>query len=224
MAFPEHALRIVDCDDIAVSALLLRPADARACYVCAHGAGAGMTHPFMHAVAHGLAQRGVATLRYQFPSMERGARRPDTPRTAHRTVRAAVAAAQAETGLPLVAGGKSFGGRMTSQAQADAALAGVVGLVFIGFPLHPPGKPSNERAAHLAAVDLPMLFAQGTRDELAEFARIEAVVHDLGPRATLLPIAHADHGFDVLVRSGRKPADVMAELLDGISGWIARIG
>src|SRR6476619_5021600 len=152
-----------------VSGLLLAPPDARACYVFAHGAGAGMAHPFMESVAAGLSERGIATLRYQFPCMERGSRRPDTPRLAHATVRAAVdEAARQLPGLPLLAGGKSFGGRMTSQAQAESPLPGVHGLVFVGFPLHPAGKPSDERAAHLSDVDVPMLFLQGTRDELAD--------------------------------------------------------
>src|SRR3954451_4353678 len=154
---------------VAVSALLVRPANARACLVLAHGAGAGMSHPFMETVATGLGDRGVATLRYQFPYMEKGSKRPDAPAVAHAAVRAAVdEAARRCPGLPLVAGGKSFGGRMTSQAQAIAPLPGVRGLMFLGFPLHPPGKPSSERAAHLAEVKIPMLFVQGTRDEFAE--------------------------------------------------------
>jgi predicted alpha/beta-hydrolase family hydrolase len=218
----ERALRVSDGTDISVSALLTIPADALACHVFAHGAGAGMNHPFMQAVAAGLARRRVATLRYQFPGMERGSKRPDSPQLAQRTVRAAAALARTATGLPLVAGGKSFGGRMTSQAQADAPLADVVGLAFLGFPLHPAGKPSNERAAHLSRIALPMLFVQGTRDALAESSRIESVVSALGARSTLLPIAEADHGFDVLVRSGRRPADVMNELLDGVASWIER--
>src|SRR5678816_485552 len=152
-----------------VSGLLLSPPDARACYVFAHGAGAGMAHPFMASVAAGLADRGIATLRYQFPYMERGSRRPDLPRVAHAAVRAAVdEAARRLPGLPLLAGGKSFGGPMASQAQAAAPLPGVHGLVFVGFPVHPAGKPSDERAAHLIDVDVPMLFLQGTRDELAD--------------------------------------------------------
>ena len=203
-----------------VAALLQRPPAATACYVLAHGAGAGMTHAFMADVAEGLAARGIATLRYQFPFVEQGSRRPDTPAVAHAAVRAACGLARAETGLPLVAGGKSFGGRMMSQAQALAPLADVAGLAFLGFPLHAPDKPSIERATHLADVRVPMLFIQGTRDKLAELSRLRGVVGDLGPRATLHVVEHADHGFEVLVRSGRKPAEVMAEVLDTLAGWI----
>lgn len=215
----DRPLTISDGSDLSVSGLLTVPPAARACYVFAHGAGADMHHPFMQTVAGGLAVRGVAVLRYQFPSMERGSKRPDAPATAHRTVRAASAAARAATGLPLVAGGKSFGGRMTSQAQALAPIDSVVGLVFLGFPLHPPGKPSEDRAAHLTDIGVPMLFVQGTRDKLAEWPRIETVVARL-PQATLMPIEHADHGFEVLVRSGRQAADVMAEMLDGAAAWM----
>ena len=209
--------------DASVSALLLAPTDARACYVLAHGAGAGMTHPFMGAAAQGLAARGIATLRYQFPYMERGSRRPDTPRVAHAAVRAAVVeAAQRLPGLPLFAGGKSFGGRMTSQAQADSPLPGVRGLVFLGFPLHPAGKPSDERAAHLFDVDIPMLFLQGSRDDLASLELLEPVVAKLGAKATLAVFADADHSFHVPVRSGRKDAQVLGEVLDALAGWLAR--
>jgi predicted alpha/beta-hydrolase family hydrolase len=209
--------------DASVSALLLAPADARACYVLAHGAGAGMTHPFMGAVAQGLAARGIATLRYQFPYMERGSRRPDTPRVAHAAVRAAVVeAAQRLPGLPLFAGGKSFGGRMTSQAQAAAPLPGVRGLAFVGFPLHPAGKPGVERAAHLAAVKVPMLFLQGTRDELADLALLQGVVQDLGDRATLHLEDDADHAFHVRARSGRSDAQVVQALAVALAAWCAR--
>ena len=209
--------------DASVSALLLAPTDARACYVLAHGAGAGMTHPFMGAAAQGLAARGIATLRYQFPYMERGSRRPDTPRVAHAAVRAAVVeAAQRLPGLPLFAGGKSFGGRMTSQAQAASPLPGVRGLVFLGFPLHPAGKPSDERAAHLFDVDIPMLFLQGSRDDLASLELLEPVVAKLGAKATLAVFADADHSFHVPVRSGRKDAQVLGEVLDALAGWLAR--
>ena len=209
--------------DASVSALLLAPTDARACYVLAHGAGAGMTHAFMTAVAQGLAARGIATLRYQFPYMERGSRRPDTPRVAHAAVRAAVVeAAQRLPGLPLFAGGKSFGGRMTSQAQAASPLPGVRGLVFLGFPLHPAGKPSDERAAHLFDVDIPMLFLQGSRDDLASLELLEPVAAKLGAKATLAVFADADHSFHVPVRSGRKDAQVLAEVLDAFAGWLAR--
>jgi uncharacterized protein len=209
--------------DASVSALLLAPTDARACYVLAHGAGAGMTHPFMGAVAQGLAARGIATLRYQFPYMERGSRRPDTPRVAHAAVRAAVVeAAQRLPGLPLFAGGKSFGGRMTSQAQAASPLPGVRGLVFLGFPLHPAGKPSDERAAHLFDVDIPMLFLQGSRDDLASLELLEPVAAKLGAKATLAVFADADHSFHVPARSGRKDAQVLGEVLDAFAGWLAR--
>src|SRR6266852_1611104 len=169
-----------------VSALLIRPTPARACFVFAHGAGAGMTHPFMEAVASGLGERGIATLRYQFPYMEKGSKRPDPPAIAQTAVRAAVAEAGRRcAGLPLIAGGKSFGGRMTSQAQAVAPLAGVDGLAFFGFPLHPAGKPSSDRAKHLADVHVPMLFLQGTRDSLAELKLLEPLVKNLGRSATL---------------------------------------
>jgi predicted alpha/beta-hydrolase family hydrolase len=213
-------LRVPLDDGQSVSALLQRPPSAAACYVLAHGAGAGMTHPFMAAVADGLAARGIATLRYQFPYVENGSRRPDTPTLAHATVRAACRLARAQTGLPLIAGGKSFGGRMTSQAQAIEPLADVAGLAFLGFPLHAPDKPSIERARHLAEVRVPMLFVQGTRDKLAELSLITGVVGGLGAGATLRLIDHADHGFEVLVRSGRKPAEVMTEVLDALAGWM----
>src|SRR5688572_23781802 len=181
-----------------VSGLLQAPADALACYVLAHGAGAGMTHAFMAAVAEGLAERSVATLRYQFPYMERGSRRPDSQKLAQATVRAAVAEASRRLpGMPLVAGGKSFGGRMTSQAQAASPLPGVRGLAFIGFPLHPAGKPSDDRADHLAQVTVPMLFLQGTRDELAGLELLQPVVDRLQPLATLQLFGDADHSFHV---------------------------
>ena len=204
-----------------VSGLLLAPGSAVACYMLAHGAGAGMTHPFMAAVAEGLAERSVATLRYQFPYMERGSRRPDSPKLAQATVRAAVAeAGRRLEGMPLVAGGKSFGGRMTSQAQAASPLPGVRGLAFIGFPLHPAGKPSDERAAHLAAIDVPMLFLQGTRDELASLDLLQPVVDRLHVPAALQLFADADHAFHVPARTGRKDSQVMAELLDVLANWI----
>ena len=203
-----------------VSALLLSPNAPRACFVFAHGAGAGMTHSFMETFASGLCERGIATLRYQFPYMEKRSKRPDAPAVAIATVRAAVTkAAEVFPGLSLVAGGKSFGGRMTSQAQAAAPLPGVRGLAFVGFPLHPAGKPSIDRAEHLAKVDLPMLFLQGTRDTLAEVTLIEPVVQRLGPRAALHLVEGADHSFHVLARSGRNDREVMKEILDAFPKW-----
>jgi hypothetical protein len=207
-----------------VSGLYLAPAKPIACYVFAHGAGAGMTHPFMEAVSEGLAERSVATLRYQFPYMEKGGKRPDPPKLAHATVRAAVAeAGRLAKGLPLIAGGKSFGGRMTSQARALEPLPGVVGLAFLGFPLHPAGKPSDERAAHLFDVKIPMLFLQGTRDTLAELTLLEPLVKRLGKRATLKLFDDADHSFHVPARTGRKDAEVRAELLDAFVAWIGEV-
>jgi predicted alpha/beta-hydrolase family hydrolase len=204
-----------------VSALLSRPSGAKACFVFAHGAGAGMTHPFMERVSAGLCDRGVATLRYQFPYMENGSKRPDAPALAQATVRAAVAeAARCCPGLALMAGGKSFGGRMTSQAQAIAPLAGVRGLAFLGFPLHPAGKPSEARAKHLKDVDIPMLFIQGTRDKLAETELLIPVVKRLGSLASLHPVLEADHSFHVLARSGRNDSEVMREIVDTLSAWI----
>ena len=180
-----------------------------------------MTHASMETVALGLGRRGIATLRYQFPYMEKGSKRPDAPKVAH----AAVGAAVAEAGrhfpaLPLVAGGRSFGGRMTSQAQALSPLPGVRGLAFLGFPLHPAGKPSSDRAKHLADVKIPMLFLQGTRDALADLGELEPVCKALGPRATLTLFADADHSFHVPARTGRKDADVMAEMLDKAAEWM----
>jgi predicted alpha/beta-hydrolase family hydrolase len=207
-----------------VSGLLELPADARCCYVLAHGAGAGMAHSFMASVAAGLAERRIATLRYQFPYMESGSRRPDAPALAQATVRAAVAAAaRLAPGLPLIAGGKSFGGRMTSQAQAAAPLAGVRGLAFVGFPLHPANKPSDARATHLADVSVPMLFLQGTRDALADLALLRPVVEGLGARATLVLFDDADHSFHVPARSGRKDADVRREMLDAFAAWAEQV-
>jgi predicted alpha/beta-hydrolase family hydrolase len=224
MAINAQALKIEIADKTTVSALLLRPEPARACYVLAHGAGAGMTHKSMEAVATGLAARGIATLRYQFPYMEKGNRRPDQPAVAHATVRAAVAeAARCCAGLPLIAGGRSFGGRMTSQAQAIAPLPGVRGLAFLGFPLHPAGKPSTDRAKHLAEIRIPMLFLQGTRDALAELQLLEPVVKGHGQTATLHLVGEADHSFHVLARSGRNDREVMDEVLDALAAWIAAI-
>jgi predicted alpha/beta-hydrolase family hydrolase len=208
-------------DARSVSGLLDMPARPRACYVLAHGAGAGMTHPFMTAMATGLAGRGIATLRFQFPWMELGAKRPDPPAVAHAAIRAAVAeAGRRAPGLPLIAGGRSFGGRMTSQAQAAAPLPGVRGLAFLGFPLHPAGRPSDARAAHLVDVDLPMLFLQGTRDALADPGTLRTVIARLGKRATLRPFDDADHSFHVPARSGRKDADIRREMLDALAAWV----
>ena len=204
-----------------VSGLLQAAHDARAGYVLAHGAGAGMTHPFLAAVAEGLAERGIATLRYQFAYMERGSKRPDAPRLAQTVVRAAVAEmARLAPHLPLIAGGKSFGGRMTSQAQAASPLPQIRGLAFLGFPLHPPGRPAAERGEHLLGVRVPMLFLQGTRDDLAEPALLGALVERLGPRATLKLLADADHSFHVPRRSGHTDAQITAELLDALVDWI----
>ena len=204
-----------------VSGLLQAPAKARACYVFAHGAGAGMLHAFMGSIAEGLAERGIATLRYQFLYMEQGSKRPDSPKVAHAAVRAAVLeAARKLPGVPLFAGGKSFGGRMTSQAQALSPLTEVRGLIFVGFPLHPPDKPSNERAKHLFDVNIPMLFLQGTRDEFAQLSLLEPLCTDLGARATLMLIKEADHSFHVLARSGRKDPEVRVEVLDTMAAWI----
>jgi uncharacterized protein len=203
-----------------VSGLLQLPPDARAVYVLAHGAGAGMKHPFMSAIATELAARGIGTLRYQFPYMEQGSKRPDPPALCHATVRAAVAEAGRLSGNSrLIAGGKSFGGRMTSQAQAATPLPGVLGLVFLGFPLHPPKKPSVDRATHLSDVRIPMLFLQGTRDELAELTLLEPITQQLGAQATLKKTEGADHSFHVPARSGRKDADILRELADSVAAW-----
>ncbi|HEX6740535.1 MAG TPA: alpha/beta family hydrolase [Sphingomicrobium sp.] len=215
-------IRIPVGDDC-VSGLLLRPDGARALYVFAHGAGAGMTHRAMESNARGLAARGIATLRYQFPYMEKGSKRVDPPKVAHAAVRAAVAeAAKLVRDLPLFAGGRSFGGRMTSQAQAEMPLPGVRGLAFLGFPLHPGGKPGIERAEHLQRVEIPMLFVSGSRDALAELDLLEPVVAGLGGRATLHLVDQADHSFKVAAKSGRTPADAEAEALDALAQWIAQ--
>lgn len=208
-----------------VSALYRKAPNASALLVLAHGAGAGMFHPFMEAMADLLAGSGVSTLRFQFPYMEAGARRPDRPATAHAAVRAAVErAAKLAPALPLFASGKSFGGRMVSQAQAVEPLPHVRGLVFLGFPLHPPvkppHKPSLERAAHLRDVHVPQLFIQGTRDALAEAGRLRRVVKRLGKRARLWPVKGADHSFGVLVRSGRTHEEVLREMAGVVAAWI----
>jgi predicted alpha/beta-hydrolase family hydrolase len=204
-----------------VSAILLRPENAWATYVLAHGAGAGMRHRFMESVARALAERGIATLRYQFPYVETGSRRPDPPGVLEATVRAAVARArELVPDLPLVAGGKSLGGRMTSNAMARRPLDGTRGLVFLGFPLHPARRPSVTRAEHLERVEAPMLFLQGTRDDLADLGLITAVCERLGPRSTLHVVEGADHSFAVLKRSGRTAAAVMEELAVTITDWV----
>jgi predicted alpha/beta-hydrolase family hydrolase len=219
-----ESVEIVLSDQQTVSGLLEVPSGARACTVLAHGAGAGMTHGFLESMAAELAERDIATLRFQFPFMERGAKRPDPAPVAHETVRAAVAtAARMLPTLPLIAGGRSFGGRMASQAQATSELAGVRGLAFLGFPLHPAKKPSVERARHLADVGLPMLFVQGTRDALAELSLLRDVADHLGPRATLQLIEGADHSFHVPARSGRTDADIRREIADVISRWIDQV-
>lgn len=224
MAAVAQDLQIKIAQQESVSGLLIQPPQPRACYVFAHGAGAGMTHASMATIATGLAERGIASLRYQFPYMEKGSKRPDSPAVAHAAVRAAVAeAARRCPSLPLLAGGKSFGGRMTSQAQAAAALPGVRGLAFFGFPLHPAGKPSSDRATHLADVAIPMLFLQGTRDALAELSLLEPVVKSLGAQATLHLLEGADHSFHVLKSSGRNDREVMEEALDAFAAWAGKV-
>lgn len=207
-----------------VSGLLQVPNGAVACFVLAHGAGAGMTHPFMAAVSTGLAVRNIATFRYQFPYMEAGSRQPDSPPIAIAAVRAAVArAGQHLPDCPLIAGGKSFGGRMTSQAQAEEPLPGVRGLAFLGFPLHPAKKPSIARAEHLSRVTVPMLFLQGDRDQLAERQLLEPLIKTLGNRATLNLVFDADHSFHVPVRSGRTDKHVLDGVLDDVAKWAAKL-
>jgi predicted alpha/beta-hydrolase family hydrolase len=211
-------------DKTHVSGLLLVPPKASACYVLAHGAGAGMTHPFLAAVAAELYGRNIATLRYQFPYMEAKSKRPDAPKLAQATVRAAVEeAARLTPKLPLLAGGKSFGGRMTSQAQAAEPLPNVRGLVFLGFPLHAAGNPSRERGAHLADIRIPMLFLQGTRDALADLNQLKPLIASLGKRATLKLFENADHSFHVPAKIGRKDSEIMAEMMDDFSAFAAKV-
>jgi len=211
----------IELEGSKVSGLLDVPENARACYVLAHGAGVGMKHSFMASVARGLAERGVASLRYNFLYMEEGRGRPDSPKVAQAAVRAAAnEAARALPGLPLFAGGKSYGARMTSQAQAEAPLAGVRGLIFLGFPLHAPREPSDDRAGHLSSVNVPMLFLQGTRDEFADLDYLKPLVQRLGPRATLELFDDADHSFHVPAKTGRNDAEVMRALLDNTAAWI----
>jgi len=221
---PAESVTITVDDAHRVSGLLQRPPGAKACYVLAHGAGAGMQHPFLAAVASGLHARDIATLRYQFPYMERGSRRPDPPDLCHAAVGAAVAEAAAlAPAVPLFAGGKSFGGRMTSQAQAASPLPGIRGLAFLGFPLHAPGRPSEERGEHLRDVQIPMLFLQGTRDEFAKLEVVEPLMARLGEHATLRLFDDADHSFHVPARTGRKNAEVMGDLTRALADWIERV-
>lgn len=213
-------LRIEITDRESVAALLMTSDDATCCLIFAHGAGAGMEHPFLAAMAAALVARGVATLRFQFPYMEKGLRRPDRPALAHATIRAAVQSAHREApGLRLYVGGKSFGGRMTSQTQAEAPLQGVRGVIFLGFPLHPVGKPSIARSEHLAVVQVPMLFIAGSRDELADLALLRPVVKGLGDRATLHVVDGADHSFRVPVRMRPKEVSVIEALATTIAEW-----
>jgi len=222
MPFDDAEPQRIELDDgQTVSGLLMTPDKPLACLALAHGAGAGMTHPFLSAFATGLAERGIATLRYQFPYMERGSRRPDPPRLAQATVRAAISAAgRLAPGLPLFAGGKSFGGRMTSQAQAESPLPGVLGLVFLGFPLHPPGRPSDERGRHLLDVRVPMLFLQGTRDDFADPSLLRPLLKRIGARATLESIVEADHSFRVPRHAGRTNDDVLIGMIRTLAAWI----
>jgi uncharacterized protein len=217
----ERTLKLAD--GTTVSALWQKPKDAKAVLVLAHGAGAGMTHKHMVAMADGLAERGIATLRYNFPYMERGSKRPDNPPIAQAATRAAITDAGKLAGdLPLFAGGRSFGARMTSQAQFTDPLAKVKGLVFFAFPLHPPGKPGTDRADHLAAVKVPMLFLQGTNDEFAKLDLLQPVVKSLGKRAKLVLAEHADHSFHAPARSGRKDPEVLGEILDAAHDWMLK--
>jgi len=182
-----------------------------------------MAHKSMASNAEGLAARGIATLRYNFLYSEKGSKRPDAPKLAHAAVRAAAErAVEVANGLPILAGGRSFGGRMTSQAQAAEPLPGVQGLAFLGFPLHPAGKPGIERAAHLAEVGVPMLFVSGSRDALADLELLKPVVTGLENRATLHVVEHADHSFKVAARSGRTSADAEGEALDALAEWILK--
>jgi predicted alpha/beta-hydrolase family hydrolase len=203
-----------------VSALWQCAEGAKACFVMAHGAGAGMRHPFLESIASQLAAHRIASLRYQFPSMDRGSKRPDPPELCHATVRAAVAEASRRSSVPLIAGGRSFGGRMTSQTQAESPLPAVRGLAFLAFPLHPAGRPSEDRAQHLFDVRVPMLFLQGTRDELAETRLLEPLALRIGRHATLKLFAGANHSFHVPVRSGRSDASVLSELSTTLAAWV----
>jgi predicted alpha/beta-hydrolase family hydrolase len=210
-------------DSVSVSTLWESPRNAKACYVLAHGAGAGMSHAFMQAVATALAEKQIATLRFQFPYMEKGSKRPDPPKLCHATIRAAVDYARERTDAPLIAGGRSFGGRMASQAQAEEPLPGVVGLAFLGFPLHPPKAPSVERAEHLDDVKIPLLFLEGTRDELADLGLLKALVKRLGKQATLKLYDDADHSFHVRARSGSTDAKVFEQMMGDLDSWVDNI-
>jgi predicted alpha/beta-hydrolase family hydrolase len=219
-----QSVEIAVDDATRVSGILIAPRESEACFVVAHGAGAGMLHPFMANLANDLAALRIATLRYQFPYMERRGKRPDTPTVCHATVRAATAAASGLVpGLPLIAGGKSFGGRMTSQAQAIGPLPGVRGLVFLGFPLHPPKQPSDTRGEHLAQVQIPMLFLQGSRDTFAEPGLLNPLVERLGGRATLCVLRDADHSFHVPARSSVNDAEINAEMLAALANWVQAV-
>lgn len=221
MSVKERTIKLADGST--VSALWQKPKGAKAVLVLAHGAGAGMTHKHMAATADGLEERGIATLRYNFPYMEKGSKRPDNPPVAHAAVRAAVAdAAKLAAGLPLFAGGRSFGARMTSQAQSIEPLPTVAGLVFFAFPLHPPGKPGIDRADHLASVKVPMLFLQGSKDEFADLDLLKPVTKSLGKRAKLHLAEYADHSFHVPAKSGRKDPEVLAEILDAARDWMLK--
>jgi uncharacterized protein len=213
----------IESDAGRVSGILTVPPQPEACFVVAHGAGAGMQHPFMAKLAADLASRRIATLRYQFPYMEKGGRRPDAPPVCHATVRAAVAAAHGLLPLPLVAGGKSFGGRMTSQAQAISPLPEVRGLIFLGFPLHPPKQPSDTRAAHLSKIAIPMLFLQGARDAFAEPALLNPLIRRLGTLATLHLLPDADHSFHVPARSTVTDAKTNEDMLNAMTGWLGAV-
>ena len=223
LAASERRLQV--SKSVEVSALLVSPARPDALYVLAHGAGAGMRHAFMETMAARLAARGVATLRYQFPYVENGARRIDPEPLLLDTVRAAVAMGrEAAGGVTLIAGGKSMGGRMSSRAAAASPLEGVAGIAFLGFPLHPAGQPGISRAEHLAKVSVPLLFLQGTRDTLAELPLLRPVVDKLGARATLHIVEHADHMFHVLKKSGRTDEQVLDELADTVAAWSGKLG
>ena len=221
MSAKERTLKLPDGS--VVSALWQKPKGAKAVLILAHGAGAGMTHKHMAATADGLEERDIAVLRYNFPYMEKGSKRPDNPPVAHAAVRAAAAdATKLAAGLPLFAGGRSFGARMTSQAQALEPLPKVAGLVFFAFPLHPPGKPGIDRADHLSSVKIPMLFLQGTKDELADLDLLKPVTKSLGKRAKLHLAEHADHSFHAPAKSGRKDPEVLAEILDAAHDWMLK--